>query len=198
MDVAANAAGQIGDGMQSREVTVKSGTGDFSIAFRREPSDSTGDYIRVFAMEHDTDREAGTGTIRETNGQPHIVLGFIETEDARALADLINETDTPAEPEYMQDAPTITDEDEDAYAERMPDWVEQSDVVKAYDRGYQDAHTDAGTEPQIGISEAEARIAQAFKDADMLGFERGYDAAVQDMRAGLMHDEVTPVSRDRD
>jgi hypothetical protein len=148
--------------IRSRESSLDA----FSLTVSRV-SDGTGDYLSIFAFE--TDAQSG-----KVKGVAH---GFIETEDAAPLLDLLTDPIEITEPAYLADAPEITDDDRDAedeYASQMPDWT---------------------PEPFEDDTYTFKTVQEQLIGADQLGFERGYDAAVRDLRNGLMHDEFTPVAR---
>jgi len=95
----------------------------------------------------------------------------------------------PEEPHYLADAPAITDLDApweiDGWDDPANDPENFSDGTSNYDPNPWD------TDDALDIMDA-SRTPEAY---DTLGFERGYAAAVDDMRHGLMNDEVMPVER---
>lgn len=166
--------------MSDMEAIIKSADGRFSVTFRRvipSPSNNTGDYFSVFAIEMDENGNVHDSKLGD------IASGFIETADMRAILDLFPAT-IPAydpEPAYMADAPAIMDDD-------APDDATAEETYAPYVMG----------EDIMSETYPHELTREDIIGADTLGFERGYAAAVDDMRHGLMADEVTPNETARD
>lgn len=98
------------------------------------------------------------------------------------------------EPAYMQDAPPITDEDDDGFTysavdlEYAPDHIAQD----AFDALAANAIANR-VKPRNENTDLVTVIARTFaagqEAGDQAGFERGYESAVDDFRHGLWADE---------
>jgi hypothetical protein len=208
--------------------TVNSDTGE-SVIVSRHP----GGHVYLYGLD-DTDTSIVSLPRAQARRVALALLGYNE-EDADAYGVTIPPADMPdaatygdthdtflfgtgrdalilSEPEYMADAPAITDtdappitdeDDSDLWFESAPsggivevtdtgapddeyadDTIERVERA-AYERGYDDGEEFAN---QRAVDEGITR--DGLIAADHLGFERGYDAAVDDYRHGLWADEV--------
>jgi len=192
-----------------RSFTVKSKTDDFELDLKSNAAERDYPaYFTVFAWQKHMDPTTNEMQIDQNT----VSLGFIERDDALALADFIYAASVQSviEPAFLADAPAITDADApESYAEEMEnfeaDYGDETEVIDDLVT-FDDIPTSADVQALSDeyargnlISRETARqienesVAYATKTAlemgDHEGFERGYAAAVDDMRHGLMSDE---------